>query len=560
MRVVIDGQALQTGSAGVYARALLQPPGRDWTLLEAGHLPPAPSVGLRHLTFQAPRPVTPFDLRDGRVNAGYYGDWLLAHGAAAVVILNYFDPQTVVPHFAGPRPHVVGVLSDLSEFQSATKRRRWCCARFRALLDADVLLVSTAGVERRLRGLVPEVSARIIVSNNLEEALAGAARVPAEPRGCKRIAWVSPLPPAASGIADYSADLLPSLAQHYEIDLVIDPRQRALDPTLPARHRTLTGPEAVQRHLARPYDLFVYHVGNSSYHVYLLEMLRRFRGLVVLHDYFLGGLALAARQVRQWPATAEEELEFEGETHLLDWKRKGLISDAALRQLVPENTRFLGLADAVLVHSAWTWQRVRRLVEVPVARVRHLMAPVPAVSTVVRRRELGLPPDAFVVCSLGHHGHTKRMQSLLRAVAAVREPLRSRVLIAIVGPMAPADVAPLRRLAANLGLADRLHLTGFVSMDAFYAYIQASDVCVQLRYPTNGETSGSVLRALAAGAAVVTSDQGPMAELPDDAVCKVRTPQFEGTDLTALLEELAADPARTASGTAAAGRRYVGAR
>jgi glycosyltransferase involved in cell wall biosynthesis len=371
-----------------------------------------------------------------------------------------------------------------------------------------------------------------------------------------RIAWVSPLPPLPSGIADYSADLLPALADRYEIEIVIDPRQYAVLPHLAARHLTLTADEAVRRHDARPFDLFVYQVGNSAYHVYMLELMRHFRGLVVLHDFYLGGLVASARQRGLWPTTAEHELAFEGETHLLDWKRKGYVNEIVLRQLVPENSRLLRLADAVLVHSAWAWRRVRRLVEVPVARVRQAVPVVPRVDAALRRQELGLPPDAFIVCSLGHHGYTKRLPSLLRAVAGVSEALVRRTRIIIVGPMAPTDREDLRRLATDLGIDARLQLAGYVSLEHLYAYIQASDVCVQLRYPTNGETSASVLRALAAGAAVVTSDHGPMAEMPDGAVCKVRAPQFEVSDLTAVLEKLAADPARRAT-LAAAGQSYV---
>jgi glycosyltransferase involved in cell wall biosynthesis len=371
-----------------------------------------------------------------------------------------------------------------------------------------------------------------------------------------RIAWVSPLPPTPSGIADYSADLLPALADRYEIELVIDPRQFAVAPHLAARHLTLTAPEALRRHACRPYDLFVYQVGNSAYHVYLLELMRRFRGLVVLHEFFLGGLVASARQRGLWPTSVERELELEGETHLLDWKRKGYVNDIVLRQLVPENTRLLSLANAVLVHSAWAWRRVRRLVQVPVACVRQTMPRVAAVDAAVRRQELGLPPDAFVICSLGHHGHTKRLPSLLRAVAGLSETLVRRTRIVIVGSMAPNDEEVLRRLASELGLDGRLQLAGYVGMEHFHAYIQAADVCVQLRYPTNGETSAAVLRALAAGAAVITSDHGPMAELPDDIVCKVRTPQFEANDLTTLLEQLAADASGRAA-LAAAGRSYV---
>ncbi|MDQ1348366.1 MAG: hypothetical protein QG573_1740, partial [Acidobacteriota bacterium] len=37
-----------------------------------------------------------------------------------------------------------------------------------------------------------------------------------------RIAWVSPLPPSSSGIADYSATLLPYLAERHELELFWD--------------------------------------------------------------------------------------------------------------------------------------------------------------------------------------------------------------------------------------------------------------------------------------------------------------------------------------------------
>ena len=42
-----------------------------------------------------------------------------------------------------------------------------------------------------------------------------------EPTGRRpRLAFVSPLPPQPTGIADYSAELVPALARHYDITLV----------------------------------------------------------------------------------------------------------------------------------------------------------------------------------------------------------------------------------------------------------------------------------------------------------------------------------------------------
>jgi glycosyltransferase involved in cell wall biosynthesis len=578
MRMLVDGQALQANRRPCSIRFLcdlLQALVRcrrdwDWTLIQSTHLPPIGidfPVDVRRATFQPTCRVRPFDGKDGPVNERYYGDWLMAQDADGIILLDWFNPKLILPHYHGCSSYLIGVLPEFtppSPAESSLRSRemeQWYETRLRALGSLNLLVATSPVIQGELRELIAALPVRIVVADpgtcHAEEVCTAITEGKRPmPQAAKRIAWVSPMPPTPSGISDYSGDLLPALSRHYDIDWIIDPQQTQFDPALTRKYRTLTASEAIARHRVKPYDLFVYHLGNSGCHVYMLELLRRFRGLIVLHDFHLGGLVATSRQRGLWPTTIEEELEFEGEAHLLEWKRKGYVTEEVLRQLVPENTRLLSLADAVLVHSAWTWQRVRRLVDVAVARVGHMMPLTPQVSKAVRRRELGLPETAFVVCSLGHHGHTKRMHSLLRAVADVHESLRRRVQIAIVGPMRPPDQELLRQLALELGMAGQLRLTGFVGMAEFNAYIQAADVCVQLRYPTNGETSGSVLRAMAAGTPVITSDQGPMAELPDDAVCKVRTPQFEGRDLTALLEQLDADPERREA-LGAAGRKFV---
>src|SRR3954451_18469053 len=66
------------------------------------------------------------------------------------------------------------------------------------------------------------------------------------------------------------------------------------------------------------------------------------------------------------------------------------------------------------------------------------------------------------------------------------------------------------------------------------------DVLVNLLYPTMGETSGSVIRGLSLGKAMIVSDVGWFAELPGDAVLKVPVDEFEVPLLAAALE-LAAD-------------------
>jgi hypothetical protein len=88
--------------------------------------------------------------------------------------------------------------------------------------------------------------------------------------------------------------------------------------------------------------------------------------------------------------------------------------------------------------------------------------------------------------------------------------------------------------------------------------VGACDICVSLRAPTMGETSGSVIRALVLGKPLVVSEVGWFAELPDEVALKVPVDAHETETLGAALELLAAnDRARTAMGDAA--RAYVAA-
>ena len=76
--------------------------------------------------------------------------------------------------------------------------------------------------------------------------------------------------------------------------------------------------------------------------------------------------------------------------------------------------------------------------------------------------------------------------------------------------------------------------------ERLWSLMAACDVLVNLRYPTMGETSGSVIRALSLGKPLLVSDVGWFRELPDDVVLKVPVDEYEVATLAAALE-LAAD-------------------
>ena len=64
-------------------------------------------------------------------------------------------------------------------------------------------------------------------------------------------------------------------------------------------------------------------------------------------------------------------------------------------------------------------------------------------------------------------------------------------------------------------------MTGYVDDAEFDDYYAAADRLVNLRYPSAGETSGTLIRAFEAGKPVAVSDYAQFAELPDDVVTKI---------------------------------------
>jgi glycosyltransferase involved in cell wall biosynthesis len=335
-----------------------------------------------------------------------------------------------------------------------------------------------------------------------------------------QIAWVSPLPPTPSGISDYSVDLLAGLADHFDVTAVVSD-DVAVDRTAARLCPVIRPGEAMERHRRTPFDLFVYHLGNSDRHVYMLDLLRRHSGLLVLHEVRLGGLALRARAAGAWPGRLADEVAREGARDLADALRRG---EAEHARIADEVMLTRGLADAsegVVVHSAWSWQLLRPHTARPLFQIPMGVPAAAAGPPQAARARLGIAPGRFLVVTLGEVTAAKRVDRLLRACGALPQAARTRLDLRVVGDGPPALVSQLRELARELGVAGQLRFEGRVPMPALLDYASAADACVQLRYPARGETSAALLRALSAGAACIVTKAGSFAELPDDAALAV---------------------------------------
>lgn len=365
------------------------------------------------------------------------------------------------------------------------------------------------------------------------------------PSSRPRIAYFSPLPPARSGIAGYSAELLPPLAELADITLFVDDPEVVDDLGLSVRHTTEF---QSQRHL---FDLPLYQMGNSDYHESMYELLIRHPGVVVLHDYFMHHFMYHHTAMDgDWMAyTRELNYALDGQGRALGRSIRMGRTPVPLFEL-PMNRRLIDSSLGLIVHSRFAAENARRArPDVPLAIIPALVQMHNGRS---RRDELGIPEEAVLFASFGQITLEKRIEAALSAFGRLLadHPHSHYLLVGEAHPAVGVD-----DIVAHLGLEERVHHVGYVAdFETFVDWIHTADVVVNLRQPTVGETSAIALRAMAAARPLVVYDHGWYAEIPAEAA--LRVPPGDEDALYSALDRLAASAGlRRAMGEA--GQTYI---
>jgi hypothetical protein len=328
----------------------------------------------------------------------------------------------------------------------------------------------------------------------------------------------SPLPPERTGVADYSAALLPELERLAQV--IVNPAG--------------DGP-----------GLDLYHIGNNGFHYAAYQQALLEPGVVVLHDavlqhFFLGHLSREAYideflyNYGEWYRPFANEL----------WADRNKASSDPRYFEWPMLRRLAERSLGVIVHNAAAEKAVRR--HAPKAKVTvipHLFTPPPQPDPkdVAALRASWNVNGATVLGIFGYLRETKRIPVVFEAFERARVRGAKLALLVAGEFLSKGLEASLQSRLAQPGVIRR----GFVDEDQFWLQAYAVDACVNLRVPSAGESSGIAARLMGIGKAVFLTEGPEVAHFPPGSYFPVSAGREEEADLEEMFLRIAEQPQLT---------------
>ncbi|MBC3873069.1 glycosyltransferase [Undibacterium flavidum] len=356
-----------------------------------------------------------------------------------------------------------------------------------------------------------------------------------------RCAYVSPLPALPSGIADYSAELIPALAEYYDLTLIVV--QDQVDNAWLQAGFPIKDAQWLEQHRSK-FDRVIYHFGNSPAHLYMYDLFEKVSGTIVLHDFFLGD-ALAYAEMNGMAAQIWTRMLYKAHGYPALLAQREDVNHQDLIRRFPCSPALTQAADGVIVHSEYSCALAKQWQGSEVAAqwniIPHLRELPPRIDKTLARLRLGFDHDAFLVCSFGMAGPSKLNKELLEAWNASDLSQRENCYLIFVGQNDQADYGKEFQSLMNASpFPQRIQITGFADIELYRSYLQAADAAVQLRSQSRGETSGTVIDSMAYGLPLIYNQHGTMVEIPERLAFGLND-QFNVQELQDALEQIYSD-------------------
>jgi glycosyltransferase involved in cell wall biosynthesis len=352
------------------------------------------------------------------------------------------------------------------------------------------------------------------------------------------IHWFSPLPPARTGIADYTTGILPYLQQRCQIVLWTD--QQSWDERIEQCCEVRSfHPATLKADALEPRGIPIFHIGNNPMHQGIWEVSRRIQGVSVLHDTRLQHLF--AHVLRDRYGDKQQYISAMSRCYGIRGARaadrfwSGGHTTEEMATKFPLASLAAEQSSICIVHSKESLELLEKEVTTPT-----LYLPLPyAARSEPSARKVG-PPFRIVLC--GYFGANRRLEAFLTALGTFEE--KHRFQVEIYGTV--WDPEHIKKLISDHALSDIVVVNGYLEdlLDLDRA-LAGAHLGVNLRYPTMGEASMSQLQLWEHGIPSLVTPVGWYASLPEDTVLFVR-PEAEVEDIQNHLRAFLRDPKKFA--------------
>lgn len=370
------------------------------------------------------------------------------------------------------------------------------------------------------------------MSNAVAETSAGAAapgRTTAPPAR-RRLYLFSPLPPQRNGLADYILEYVEALSKDHELILVSEAGHtraaRAAMAALPLQAEFEVIDEAV--FMARQPEANAqtfYNIGNNGDCAYMLDYVHRYPGVVIVHDISLFYLHQVALQKSRANNLLSEWMQEEGFAVPSDFvQRDGSLhrTPGTLYQECLMVKRIAASSRGLMVHSRYAEMRFRGAAlgvplgaehRRPLARIPHFILPpaAPRADAPAVLQRFGVRPQDFLMLVPGFLTGNKMLYEVLVAFQRASAAHADLKLI-FAGEERASEYAVSQRIQTLWPQGGGPTVTGYLSSTELDILLGRADLSFVLRYPTYGETSGILPRAVIGGGRVVTVDIGSYPE------------------------------------------------
>lgn len=356
----------------------------------------------------------------------------------------------------------------------------------------------------------------------------------------KKIALVTPWPEQQTGIANFVYRLTPYLNQYFDTDIFIDNTKDNDIRFLPYQYgNSYFINELDDRY--KDYDEIIYHMGNSEkHHSGIYRYLKKYSGIVELHDYVMHAFFYHSYYLHGDQETYRQALiDGYGESG------KAHFESVQAGRSYPDGDRFpmseslSHISKKIIVHNTWSYlmlpdKNLKYLIPHPCFDRQDQNTDNIQNAEISVLKKINKKEKEVIIGCFGWINDNKRPDIVIRAVAKlIAWGYRARLVF-----FGENNSSKVLTVTEQEKMNEHVIITGYIPAEEYTAALNNCDLVINLRYPSMGESSGTLCEAFRQAKAVIVTAVNQYLEYPDEVCWKLPVCKHEYLILAEMIKYL----------------------